>query len=305
MKRRKNMFPLAALLVVAIVAGICLADRHGHSAAETEQYVQADNEQAAAVFGGSGYAPGKTPGTRDDGKKQVRVNDIHDARLLALVNLTHPVPDGADDDFVVPAYHVVPLATADITLRSDALDAAKAMFDGARKAGFDGLFVSSGYRDAERQRQIYREAADKSFVQPPGHSEHQLGLAADILSVGVGQDAMAASPEGQWLAQNAWRYGFILRYPEDKESITGIGYEPWHFRYVGRPHAAYCFENGLCWEEYIQFLRDSGGYDLKLDGINYSVFYEKPRDGIINVPANGDYQVSSDNTGGYVITMYN
>jgi len=307
MERKKSRFPLIMLLIAVIMAGSYPAVQHVLGAT--------DSEHAAAVFSGSFFETDpsfgksaelpaeKVSGTSPDGTEPVRVADIRDTGLLALVNLDHPVRDPLCADAVVPAFRVVALATADIMMHPEALDAVKALFAAARAAGFDNLFVSSGYRDADKQKQLYDTAADRSYVQPPGHSEHQLGLAADILITGIAQDDMAAAPEGQWLIRNAWRYGFLLRYPEGKSELTGIVYEPWHFRYVGQPHAQYCHENGLCFEEYIQFLRQNRGYSLTLDKTTYSVFYETPKDGIINVPAKGDYRVSGDNTGGYIVEL--
>jgi len=299
MKRKKSGFPLAVLLILTVaVAGVYLANHSQTDAADAEHTVAVLDGSSAGIFTGE---PSDTPCGEAE---SVRMAELKDTCLLELVNLTYPVPGDTAEDFVVPAYRVVPLATADIMLRPEALDAVKALFAGAREAGFDSLYVSSGYRDANKQKQLYDAAADKSYVQPPGYSEHQLGLAVDIMANGVAQADMAAAPEGQWLARNAWRYGFILRYPADKADITGIAYEPWHFRYVGQPHARYCYENNLCFEEYIRFLRDGGSYSLTLEGVGYSVFYATPRNGIITISANGNYEVSDDNTGGYLVTTW-
>ena len=90
----------------------------------------------------------------------------------------------------------------------------------------------------------------------PGTSEHQLGLAVDIIasSYQVLDEAQENTAEQQWLMANAHHYGFILRYPSEKSAITGIGYEPWHYRYVGKAAAKEIFEQGLCLEEYLQQL---------------------------------------------------
>ena len=86
-----------------------------------------------------------------------------------------------------------------------------------------------------------------SYSAKPGYSEHQTGLAFDINSI---RDSFADTKEGLWLAKNAHIYGFILRYPKGKESITGYKYEPWHYRYVGVSVAQYIFENQITFEEY-------------------------------------------------------
>ena len=94
------------------------------------------------------------------------------------------------------------------------------------------------------------------WVAVPGTSEHQTGLALDIVSAGYQllDDAQADTAEQQWLMEHCWEYGFILRFPADKTEITGIGYEPWHYRYVGREAAAAIHGSGLCLEEYLAAL---------------------------------------------------
>ncbi len=116
------------------------------------------------------------------------------------------------------------------------------------------LFIISGFRSYEMQQATYqgwvnrygKEYADTISARP-GHSEHQTGLAMDLNSL---QFAFADTKEGRWLAQNCWKYGFIIRYPEDKEDITGYKYEPWHVRYLGEDLAKKVYESGLCLEEY-------------------------------------------------------
>jgi len=230
---------------------------------------------------------------------------IDDTGLLVLVNNEHPTPSDSAPDKLACAYRVVPVRIADMYLHTTALTALDALFDAAVAAGFDNLVFSSGYRDAAEQKQIYDDAVDKRFVQPPGYSEHQTGLAADVFALGVTEAAMPRSAEGQWLAANAVRFGFILRYPEGKEDITGIAYEPWHFRYIGAPHAAFCTEQGLTYEEYITWLQEGGGYQMEAEGKTYTVLYEPADSGIINVPGpNIPFSISGDNAGGYIITAW-
>lgn len=135
------------------------------------------------------------------------------------------------------------------------------MFDNARAVGY-GLFVREGYRSGEEQQELLedkisayegegysgREARRlaKQWVAEPGTSEHELGLAVDINGKGRNSASLY-----QWLSENSWQYGFILRYPEDKKEITGIDYEPWHFRYVGKEAAAEIYRQGVCLEEYL------------------------------------------------------
>ncbi|MCL2826941.1 MAG: M15 family metallopeptidase, partial [Eggerthellaceae bacterium] len=199
------------------------------------------------------------------------------------------------------AWPTVAVDAQGILLNGTALEAASRMFAAGSAYPY---CLSSGYRSFDEQAQTYNDSSDKSYVQPPGHSEHETGLALDIMATDAKTSAQATSQENNWLADNAWRFGFILRYPQGKEGITGISFEPWHFRYIGLPHAAFCYQNNLCLEEYIQFLKSNGGYSITLDGKEYSVYYEMPEDGIIEVPANAAYEVSSDNTGGYIVTTW-
>ena len=129
--------------------------------------------------------------------------------------------------------------------------------------------VCSGYRTMEQQTQLYNKkvayykdqglsasaAGEKAatVVARPGTSEHNLGLAADICALDYQrlEDGYAETDEAKWLLENCADYGFILRYPKEKEQITGVIYEPWHFRYVGKAAAKEIMASGLCLEEYL------------------------------------------------------
>ena len=137
------------------------------------------------------------------------------------------------------------------------------MFDDARAAGL-ALFVREGYRTTKEQQQIMddrikehenqgcskKEAKKKAeeYVAIPGTSEHQLGLSVDINA-----DTSKCSSDAvyQWLDENAYKYGFVKRYPEDKTDITSINNEPWHYRYVGKDAARTMKQENLCLEEYL------------------------------------------------------
>ena len=232
------------------------------------------------------------------------IAQLADTGLLVLVNGAYAVTDEPALSDLSSAYRVVPVRVAEMYLRAEALAAVDALFDAAAADGIDNLVFSSGFRTADEQARIYADSADKSFVQPSGHSEHQTGLAADIFALGVSEAAMPDSREGQWLAANAADFGLILRYPAGKEDITGIAYEPWHFRFVGAPHAAYCAANDMTYEEYLDALRTSGGYEMKSKGVNYTVLYQRAERGHIQTPAGGNWTISNDNLGGYIVTIW-
>ncbi|MDO5136749.1 MAG: M15 family metallopeptidase, partial [Eubacteriales bacterium] len=127
--------------------------------------------------------------------------------------------------------------------------AAQSLIHASQREGLS-LYGISGYRSYERQKELYRGSP---YVAPPGASEHQSGLALDLSCPRVGlqlTEAFAYTPEGLWLAANASLFGFILRYPKNKEELTGVPYEPWHIRYVTRPLAAFLSLTGQTLEEY-------------------------------------------------------
>lgn len=142
------------------------------------------------------------------------------------------------------------------------------MMDECRAAGLNPLICSS-YRTMDKQKKLYKnkvdeylaqgysqesaEAAAGELVAVPGTSEHQLGLALDIVDVAnqVLDERQEDTEVQKWLMKNSWKYGFILRYPTDKSDITGISYEPWHYRYVGKEAAKEIYEAGICLEEYL------------------------------------------------------
>lgn len=146
------------------------------------------------------------------------------------------------------------------------------MLEDARKEGLYPLICSS-YRPYSTQKKLYNqkvedylkqgyiksEAEDKAsyWVAIPGTSEHQTGLALDIVdrNYQLLNEEQEDTPVQKWLIDNSYKYGFTLRYPTDKKEITKINYEPWHYRYVGVKNATFMKEKGYCLEEYIEYLK--------------------------------------------------
>lgn len=138
------------------------------------------------------------------------------------------------------------------------------MFDDARAAGLYPM-ISSSHRTREEQQRLYDEKISEykkegyseeeakqlaeGWVAIPGTSEHELGIAVDITT--EDSSVQDASYIWNWLNENCYKYGFIQRYPEGKKELTGVNYEPWHYRYVGRETAADMYEQDLCLEEYL------------------------------------------------------
>jgi D-alanyl-D-alanine carboxypeptidase len=237
----------------------------------------------------------------------VAVKDIDDSGYLALVNLQYPIMTELDSEFVKVLDYVPtsPVGIQDMYLHSSAMTAVIEMFDSAREAGITGgLSVASGFRGYDKQQELYGDGNNSDYVLPPGHSEHQTGLAVDIGVQGMAGTEFGSSKQGRWFADNSYRFGLILRYPEKAEAITGINYEPWHFRYVGEVHAYYIKQNNIVLEEYIQLIQNQGGLRLEKDGITYHILHQVPQNGVINIPDGLDFIVSNDNTGGYIVTAW-
>jgi D-alanyl-D-alanine carboxypeptidase len=180
---------------------------------------------------------------------------------LILIDSVNPVPEDPD------------LQLADIQncqMEKTAAFYCRRLLEGAAEDGVE-IKILSAYRTAEYQRQLWnrsvleyvsdgvdRDSAERltaRYLAAPGHSEHQSGLACDFCSPDWDdtQDDFYNTPEGRWLCANAARYGFILRYPRMKEHITGVSYEPWHYRYVGAKHAGIIRSQGLTLEEYLYY----------------------------------------------------
>ena len=130
----------------------------------------------------------------------------------------------------------------------------------AEEMGFRDMYLKSAYRSYQTQKTMYRNrlashnGKDDGWVSMPGASDHQTGLGCDIVPSNWKDrgmnDKMMKEPECQWMAEHCQEYGFIIRYPADKQEFTEINTEPWHLRYVGIPVASYIMENGLCLEEF-------------------------------------------------------
>ena len=145
-------------------------------------------------------------------------------------------------------------------MREYAAKSMEAMFIEMRAAGYTDVSITSAYRSYVYQESIFNMYLQQNnndydyvatFSNPPGSSEHQTGLCADLHNLSSADVSFANKPAFAWLRDNCYKFGFILRYPEDKVDVTGISYEPWHYRYVGRYHAERIYNEGLCLEEYV------------------------------------------------------
>jgi len=219
--------------------------------------------------------------------------------LLLLVNPDYAVPNYIFGDLVKIASYVNTL-NPDMLLNEDALVMLRVMFDSAADVGFTQFRVTQGFRTHEYQQNLYNQMAGTGLAASPGHSEHQVGLAVDISYHGVN---IGNSVQGNWLMNYSYRYGFILRYPQHKTHITGVPFEPWHYRYVGQPHAYFMTYNDMVMEEYIDYLRINRELTIIFEGIEFTIFYLNGEDEVLEIPANHQFGASRDNTGGIIVTV--
>lgn len=191
-----------------------------------------------------------------EGSCTVRVTSAQNPNVYAEVEVT--VTAGVqityiDGILVVNKTYALP-ADYNPGVNSEAQAAFDRMQAAAAAEGLN-IYISSGFRSYDYQAGLYQRYVDKDgkaeadrYSARAGHSEHQTGLAFDLNSI---EESFADTKEGKWVNQNCHKYGFIIRYPSDKEDITGYKWEPWHIRYLGEDTAQAVYDSGLCLEEYL------------------------------------------------------
>ena len=248
-----------------------------------------------------------------------------DSGLLKLVNKTHSLSETYIPELV--ELSGLPAEGDGLKLRTEAAEALYSMLSAMAEDGINPCNVISCYRSYAYQLQLVTEKVEKRVANgqnrdtaydqvtmstaPAGSSEHQMGLAIDFSASSATSVSFANTAAGAWLKENAWKYGFILRYPADKAAVTGVTYEPYHFRSVDIPHAYYMTQNGLCLEEYLDELAKTTSPDGKhltiaVDGgSSYEVYYVKAADATVDIPVPADYPyaVSGDNQNGFIVTV--
>ncbi|AWX56261.1 MULTISPECIES: M15 family metallopeptidase [Brevibacillus] len=240
--------------------------------------------------------------------KEIRVekDQIYQGDLL-LVNkydLIHPeaVPSDviqlSSHKYLVEGYR---LQDNSIELSEKAAEAFNEMVNAANSDNVKHFVLQSGYRSLEKRSELSKEKGHDNTL-PDCLSEHHLGTSLDVAST---QMKIDLSPEGKWLQKNAWKYGFILRYPKEKVAITGIPYNPTHYRFIGLPHSAIMQERQLSLEEYVHYLREAKEVSGTINGGDYKIYYFPVATSImIQVPTNGKYVLSGDNQGGVIVTEF-
>ena len=170
---------------------------------------------------------------------------------ILLVNESHRLAADYVPEGLVNLYnqrHSFRMASSEIYLTRETYEAMEKMFHAAEAADMNGYIVTSGYRSYQRQQEVYAES-EPGKAQQPGASEHQTGLAFDVTVETA--DGFESTPQYGWLMAHAHEYGFIQRYPANKADVTGISYEPWHYRYVGVDAATRMHASGQTLEEFL------------------------------------------------------
>lgn len=252
---------LIGLLGVGTAAGIFLSDRSQQQEPPSADVQQEEKEEAPVE--NSSQKEEQEQSSQETKQQQLAEEFAKEKEeyYLLLANAENPLPQ----DWSIQTEEV----QNGYEMDKRAAPAMREMIQAAKEDGVE-LMLCSAYRSVEKQQQLFdrsqqaymaqgmseEEAYAKTATETaiPGTSEHQTGLAADIVTPTYQMlDAgFADTPAGQWLSEHAAEYGFVLRYPQDKQEVTGIIYESWHYRFVGKTHAKLMKESGLCLEEYLQ-----------------------------------------------------
>lgn len=292
----KKWFVLLAVIVILVLVGFKMVQHQVEGTKNADVKEEVPSHEKAPISDSTDAAGGQYI--------EVAQDQVHLGNLL-LVNKDYPLhPEAVKSDVVnlfdhkelVQGYD---LLDAQIQLSEDLAHQFMNMVESAQKDGVDHFLISSGYRSVDKQKELYKEKGSK-YALPAGASEHNLGLSLDI---GSSLTEMNKAPEGKWLKENAWKDGFILRYPEDKVNITGIEYEPWHFRYVGLPHSAIMYEKNMTLEEYLDYLKEQKHISEQVEGKTYEISYYPDTDiSKIPLPKDSHYEISGNNKDGVIVT---
>ena len=258
-KGLKNfLFIFAAFVSVFVFFASCVI-----AFLEVYSYRDRREEMANVSTVSSSAASSSSPSMSSGWVSSAATGAVTDENLI-LVNYSHKLPDGYQPDLI---------SVYGVQINRRAAAAYEKMNSAAASDGIS-LWISSAYRSSERQEELFQKEiagysesysspkeaqayAEKSVARP-GYSEHATGLAMDLNGV---RDDFDTTPAFRWLSEHAQDYGFILRYEKEKQEITKIKYEPWHYRYVGVKNAQAMKEKNLCLEEYLDSLQKKGDVD--------------------------------------------
>lgn len=201
---------------------------------------------------------------------KLNINKLKVSYDLALINKDNMLPAN-----LVKARKLVSLTkylnednNAKYLLDEEALKSLKPLIDKTNKIDRHKTYLTSAFRTSSAQKDLY-DTDDREVYQKPGYSEHETGLAFDIASSYKHKSKFLETLQGKYFDKHAHEYGFILRYPKDKETVTGVKYEPFHYRYTGKLAATIMKENNLTLEEFIKYFEKDKVYEVKYNKKNY------------------------------------
>ena len=248
-------------------------------------------------------------------KIELHRQNIYTGNLI-LVNADCPYNEQVNETYLVN----VDKSACDVLLERKAVALLSKLMEEIN--GWGQISAVSGWRSMQEQENIYTQSLKENgseftqkYVALPGRSEHQTGLAIDLALTSDNIDFICPdfpyTGISQIFRELSSQYGFIERYPKKKKSITGIAHEPWHFRYVGIPHAEIMKKNDLCMEEYILFIKHFvywvQKYNFTVAQKNFSVSYLPASDAevvCIEIDEDVSYTISGNNMDGYIITEW-
>ncbi len=333
-RRRKvrwgRVFSCVIAVALLAAAGGLLADISGEF-----QYSAAEIEEKSNIVSNAEENSQSTENLPEGWEwKTISSEDLYTGSLI-LVNSDYAYQSSTETpvsvlDYKTSSYYV---KDRNVSLMENVIDHLNDMMDDfAAETGVTDVLLISGWRDPDRQEELYNEDLEEknqtqsTLVALPGHSEHHTGLALDF-GLMPSDDGTSRTYDGTgayaWINENCQNYGFVVRYPEDKMDLTKIEYEPWHFRYVGEPHAQIMTkldlssypisdvgllkDGSLCLEEYIELLKSFPLNGEHLYAYGYEICWQEPQvqengELKIAVPTNQSYTISGDNTGGIIVT---
>ena len=266
--KRYSIVLTTVFVMVFILASLMLLN----GAMEAEVGSEDESSNASGPHSEAAQPPSQTAQQSESGASEPEQSQAPDIQTddwrLILVNYQNPLPD----DFAVE----LEMTRYGYEVDKRIVQPLEEMMQAASEDGIS-LIICYGHRTMEQSEQLFQKQINQQlalgldleqakaeaakWVAPPGYSEHHTGLALDIVTLDyqVLDSGFASTPAAIWMRDNAYKYGFVIRYPEDKQDITQITYEPWHVRYVGLEHAAAMTEQNLCLEEYLGALEDTGG----------------------------------------------
>ncbi len=277
---------LLLLLVVSLVIGSCVgSDSEDETTTDTESVSETTTfEPVESTEDTTAEAPAA------ETKRAIDNMEIPDTNwAYFLINRSNPVKDNFED--TIDLDYVYSNGTKYL-LDSRITGFTEAMINDAYDDGVT-LLICSGYRNLARQTTNFENSLrsyaggrynfatayklTSGYIAVPGTSEHHTGLAIDFVTPGYMylDSGFEDTPAYKWLSENSYKYGFILRYPSEKSELTGINYEPWHFRFIGFEHAQKIYESGLCLEEYME--REKENYpDVKFNALGELIIPSEP-----------------------------